>query len=76
MKNHTWYLCPLPKGRKLVQCKWIYHTKFSIDGSIDKYKAHLVAKSFSLVEGIDYTETFSLVTKMNSIHLVLSLAAL
>ena len=75
MKNHTWYLCTLPKGRKLLQCKWIYHTKFTIDGSIDKNKAHLVAKGFSQVEGIEYTETFSLVTKMNSIHLVLYLTA-
>ena len=36
----------------------------------------LVAKGFSQVEGIDYNETFSTITKMNSIHLVLSLAAL
>ena len=47
MKNHTWDLCPLPKGRKLVHCKRIYHTKYATDGSIDKYKAHLVAKGFS-----------------------------
>lgn len=75
MKNHTWDLCSLPKGRKLVQCKWIYHTKFFDDGSIDEYKAHLVVKGFSQVKGIYYTETFSPVSKMNSIRLVLSLTA-
>lgn len=47
MKNHTWDLCPLPKGRKLVRCKWIYRTKYTADGSINKHKAHLVMKGFS-----------------------------
>ena len=47
MRNHTWDLVPLPKGRKLVRCKWIYQTKFAADGSVDKHKACLVAKGFS-----------------------------
>ena len=34
-----------------------------------------MAKGFSQVEGIDYSDTFALVAKMNSIHLVLSLVA-
>ncbi|KAH9323687.1 hypothetical protein KI387_018326, partial [Taxus chinensis] len=44
MKNHTWDLVSLPKGRKMVKCKWVYRTKYAVDGSIDKYKAHLIAK--------------------------------
>eukprot|EP00253_Pinus_taeda_P011170 PITA_11170 len=75
LANDTWDLVPLPKGRKLVRCKWIYITKFGLDGKFDKHKARLVAKVFSQVEGIDYTETFSLIAKMNSIHFVLSLDA-
>ena len=39
MINDTWDLVLLPKGRKLVWYKWIYWTKFEIDGSVDKYKA-------------------------------------
>eukprot|EP00253_Pinus_taeda_P015456 PITA_15456 len=73
--NDTWDLVPLPKGRKLVRCKCVYRTKYGPDGKVDKHKARLVAKGFSQVEGIDYTETFSPVAKMNSIRLVLSLAA-
>ena len=65
----------LPKGRKLVQCKWVYLTKHVVNGTIERYKARLVAKGFSQVEGLDYSETFSPMAKMNSIHLVLSTVA-
>jgi hypothetical protein len=75
MENDTWDLVPLPKGIKLVRCKWVYRNKYASDGSIERHKAWLVAKGFSQVEGIDYNETFSPVAKMNSIYLVLSLAA-
>jgi hypothetical protein len=53
----------------------VYRTKYASDGSVERHKARLVSKGFSQVEGIDYNETFSPVAKMNSIHLVLSLAA-
>ena len=43
-KNNTWELVDLPPGRKLVQCKWVFKTKFSADGSPLKYKAILVSK--------------------------------
>lgn len=46
MKKNTWDLCLLPRGRKLVQCKWIYHTKFVANGSINKHKACLVVMGF------------------------------
>eukprot|EP00253_Pinus_taeda_P018195 PITA_18195 len=75
LANDTRDLVPLPKGRKLVRCKWVYRTKYGLDGKVDKHKAHLVAKGFSQVEGIEYIETFYPVSKMNSIHLDLSLAA-
>eukprot|EP00253_Pinus_taeda_P003681 PITA_03681 len=74
LANDTWDLVPLPKGKQLVRCKWFYKTKYGPDGKVDKNKAHLVAKGFSQVEGINYTETFSPVAKMNSICLIISLA--
>ena len=64
-----------PPGRKLVQCKWVFKTKFSVDGSPLKYKAILVAKGYSQVCGVEYNETFSLVAKMDSIRLALAIAA-
>ena len=68
MANDTWNLIPLPNGRKLVRCKWVYRTNSTSDGSVERLKARLVSKGFSQVEGIDYNETFALVTK-NEVHL-------
>jgi hypothetical protein len=74
MENNTWDLVPLPKGRKIFICKWFYITKYASDGSVERHKARLVSKGFSQVEGIDYNENFAPIAKMNSIHLILSLA--
>ena len=46
-----------------------------LDGSIEKYKACLVAKDYSQVEGVDYGDIFSPVAKMTSIRFLLSIVA-
>ena len=74
-KNNTWELVDLPLGRKLVQCKWVFKTKFSDDGSPLKYNAILVANGYSQVHGIYYNETFSPMEKMDSIRLALAIGA-
>ena len=50
--NGTWELVPFPSKRKLVHCKWVYRTKVAADGSNIKYKAILVSKGFSQVQGV------------------------
>jgi hypothetical protein len=67
MENDTWNPVPLPKGRKLVICKWVYRTKHALEGSVERHKDRLVSKGFTQVEGIDYNETFSPIAKINSI---------
>ena len=42
-KNKTWVLTPLPTGKKVVSCKWVYILKQNVKGKIDRYKARLVA---------------------------------
>ena len=52
MVNDTWDLVPLRKGRKLVICKWVYRTKYSSDGSVERLKSRLVSKGFSKLKGL------------------------
>ncbi|CAL8155461.1 unnamed protein product [Prunus armeniaca] len=69
-KNVTWELMPLPHGKKTVGCMWIYTVKLKENGSIEKYKAILVAKGYTQRYGIDYQETFAPATKINIIRVL------
>jgi histone deacetylase 1/2 len=73
LKNKTWHLVPSPKGKNIINCKWVFKLKRKADGSIDKYKGRLVAKGYKQRYGIDYEDTFSPVVKASTIHLVLSI---
>ena len=55
---NTWTLTALPPHKKPIGCKWVYKVKFKADGTIERYKARLVAKSYTQAKG-DYHETFT-----------------
>ena len=52
--NSVWDLEEIPKGAKIVGCKWIYKIKHDSKGNVERFKARLVAKGFTQREGIDY----------------------
>ncbi|XXG87673.1 hypothetical protein AAC387_Pa11g2303 [Persea americana] len=74
-RNDTWEMTYLPVGAKKVGVKWVYKTKFNENGEIDKFKARLVAKGYSQEHGVDYTEVFAPVAHMDTVRLVISMAA-
>ena len=73
--NATWALTTLPLGKGTVECKWVFKVKFRPNGSIKRHKVHLVAKGYTQTVGIDYLENFSLVVKMTTLQVLLSIAA-
>ena len=73
--NRVWDLVELHNGVKVVECKWVFKTKKDLLGNIERHKARLVAKGFTQRERINYTETFSLVSKKNSLRIIMALVA-
>ena len=74
-KNETWMLVDRTVHKKVIGVKWIFKTKLNADESINKHKARLVVKGYSQELGIDFTDTFAPVSRLDTIKLLLALAA-
>ena len=74
LKASTWDTVDRPPGKNIVSSKWVFWIKCKSDGSIEKYKAHLMAQGFTQIYGIDYLDTYSPVTCFSSIWAILALA--
>jgi len=66
---------PWPKGQKIIGSKWVFCIKQGPDGSIQKYKARIVAQGFMQVEGVDFDQTFAPMAKFSSLRTIFALAA-
>ncbi|WVZ93136.1 hypothetical protein U9M48_039142 [Paspalum notatum var. saurae] len=71
----TWEVVPLPPHAVPITCKWVYKVKTKADGSIERYKARLVARGFQQSYGRDYEETFAPVAHMTSVRALIAVAA-
>lgn len=75
-KNETWELTMLPEGKKAIGCKWVYKTKLNHDGTVERFKARLVAIGYQQVEGQDFTQNFSPVAMLATVRVVIALATI
>ncbi|GJX54274.1 ribonuclease H-like domain, reverse transcriptase, RNA-dependent DNA polymerase [Tanacetum coccineum] len=74
-EEQHWRLTSLPPGHKAIGLKWVFKTKRDADGKIIKHKARLVAKGYIQEHGIDFEEVFAPVARMETIRLLLAIAA-
>lgn len=74
-RNQTWELAILPEGIKPIGVKWVFKTKLNENGNVEKFKARLVAKGYAQRHGVDYTEVFAPVARLDTIRTILAIAA-
>src|SRR5204863_3472244 len=73
--NNTWVEEKAPKGTNLVSTKWVFTVKLQVDGTVEQFKARLVARGFSQVYREDYTETFAPTVQMDTLWIFLAIVA-
>ena len=64
-----------PSSTNIVDSKWVFWLKKNAKGEIVKWKARLVARGFTQVQGVDYFKTFAPVARLSSIRFILVVAA-
>jgi hypothetical protein len=72
-RNEVWHLFPRP-NQNVVGTKWVFRNKQDEHGVVTRNKTRLVTKGYSQVEGLDFDETYALVARLESIHILLAYA--
>jgi hypothetical protein len=75
-RTGTWDLVSPSPGVCPITCKWVYKIKTRSDGSLERYKALLVARGFQQEQGCDYDETFAPVAHMTTVRTLLAVASI
>lgn len=65
----------LSNGYEAIEVKWIFKIKKNASGDVQRYKVRLIAKSYKQKLGVDYEEVFVPIARIETIHLIISLAA-
>jgi len=73
--NKTWSLSELPAGHKAIGLKWVFKVKKDPQGKIIKHKARPVAKGYAQCEGVDFEEVYAPVARIETVRLMIALAA-
>jgi hypothetical protein len=63
----------LPSGKRAIPAKLVYKLKLLEDGSIEKYKARIVARGFMQKKGIDYTQSWSPTVRAEAVRILLAI---
>ncbi|GJR47424.1 retrovirus-related pol polyprotein from transposon TNT 1-94 [Tanacetum coccineum] len=71
----VWRLVPRPKGKTIINTKWIFKNKKDKSSLLIQNKARLVAQGYRQEEGTNYDETFAPVAQIEPIRLFLAYAA-
>jgi hypothetical protein len=75
-RTRTWDIVPLPSHAVPITCKWIFKVKTKSDGSMERYKACLVARGFQQAQGWDFDEKFALVAHITTVQTLIVVAAI
>ena len=72
--NGTWKRVKRPAGKNIISCRWVYKLKRNDDGSVEIFKARLVARGFTQQYGEDFHGTYSPVASKSSLRIFLVIA--
>ena len=70
----TFNLVEQPEDRQIISCKWVWRIKRDSKGNVEQHKAHLIAHGFTQIHGLDYLNTYTLVTRLETICLLCTMA--
>ena len=73
--NCTLELVDRPPDKIIICVKWVFRTKLNADRTINKHKARLVVQGYTYIYGVDYSYTFTLVARMNTIRFLFVVVA-
>ncbi|XP_019055977.1 PREDICTED: uncharacterized protein LOC109115883 [Nelumbo nucifera] len=73
-KNDTWTIVDLPPKKHAIGNKWVYRIKYKVDGTIERFKARLIAKGYTQIEGLYYHDTFAPIEKLSTIRCLPAMA--